>query len=211
MATSATPAAPTNGISSRSLALACGVLLLAGCAWHRVEPRLDRAPSPDQGAAVGLVAADDETSLTDLRAIARLWSAWKAFERVTFPFREGDPVELVVELRLRQHVDLHRGANRVKAVALGLTLGLLSPVVGSRVTERHDVTVRCLRGAEVVGPFERTVSTDVVFGIGADPIRVTAALDAEQVKRVASSVLETVVSSCRGGAASPRKHDGRGP
>jgi hypothetical protein len=178
------------------VAAVCAVLLSA-CSWHRVSPRLGPPPSERARQSVGLAAADADTSLTDLQAIARHWSSWKSFERVQFPFREGDPVDLVVEVKLRQSVDGHRASNLLKATITGLSLGLLGPVLGPRLTEIHDVRIRCRRaaGAESV-PVDFRVGTDLEAGLLANVAAAAKDLDDEQMRRVAAEALRALPSAC---------------
>lgn len=188
---------PRSGVAKRAAAAAACVAVLGGCAWHRVEPRLEAPPRERVRGSVGVAAADAGTSLSDLQAIARLWSSWESFERVQFPFREGDPVELVVEVTLRQRADGHRGANALRAVLNGLTVGLLTPVIGARISEIHDVGVRCRpRDAAATTPVEFQVSTDLEMGMMANVANAAKALDDEEMKRVASAVLRAVRSGC---------------
>ncbi len=198
-----------NAAARLGLASLCAVLI-GGCSWHRIEPRLERAPPESTSERVGIVGADAETSLSDLQAIARLWSEWRAFERVQFPFREGDPVDLVVEVRLRQRADLHRASNVAKAVVTGLSLGLAGTFIGPRISEIHDVSIRCVRGAASTDAVAFVVTTDASFGVWAEPAMVTKALDGEQMKRVASEALRVVVAGCRPRAPGAGV-DARGP
>jgi hypothetical protein len=187
-------------VNNMATRVAVGVVcaaLFSGCAWHRVASGAAR-PQPERTReVVGIAAADAETSLSDLQTIARLWSSWQSFEGVQFPFREGDPVDLVVEVRLRQRADAHRSGNALKAVANGLTLGLMTPFLGSRITEIHDVRARCARGGAGRTAVDLQVSTDAEFGYMADAAATARALDDEQMKRVASEVLRIVLESCR--------------
>ncbi|HET7826912.1 MAG TPA: hypothetical protein VFK90_16370 [Anaeromyxobacter sp.] len=152
--------------------------------------------------------ADAETSVADLQKIARLWSSWQAFSRVEFPFRRGDPVDVVVELKLRQQVDGHRASNMLRAVVAGLSLGLLTPVMGVRISEVHDVALRCHRaGAAATMPVEFQVSTDLEMGVMADGVAAAKSLDDEHLKRVASQALRAFVSAC--GVGDPSLHEPR--
>jgi hypothetical protein len=119
-----------------------------------------------------------------------------AFRTVAFPVRDADPVDLLVEVRLRQTADLHQGANALKGVAVGLTLFALSPVLGPRVTERHEVQVTCRRDVRSTVVLEATFATDLEFGYGSDAAAVARELDAWEVERIAGAVLDALASGC---------------
>jgi hypothetical protein len=75
---------------------------------------------------------DDQTAIADLDAIGKRLRSWGSAKVVFFPYREGDPTDLFLDVRLRQTNDNHIFSNLLRGVAIGLTLGLLSPVVGGQ-------------------------------------------------------------------------------
>jgi hypothetical protein len=128
----------------------------------------------------------------DLHAIARQLRARNAFSDVVFPYRDGDRPDVLSEVRLRQSLDAHSTANFFKSLAIGATLFLLSPLVGPRLTEIHDVQVRNYRAGRLIGEHVFEMRTDVRYGYGADRVVLANDLDAEQMSRIASRLLELI-------------------
>jgi hypothetical protein len=185
-------------LTSSLLGILICATLCSGCAWHHVRPaREERLPATTMDLSAGLEAADDGTSLSDLQAMARRWKQWHAFKAVQFPFRDGDPVDLVVAVRLRQTADLHRVSNFFKEIAVGASLFTLSPVLGRTVSEVHEVRVTCRRGGVQSAPYDAVVSTDLEFGYGAEAMAAAKELDEAQMDRLGTRVLELVASGCR--------------
>jgi len=184
--------------SRRNLAIAIlsFVVLSTGCAWHEVSPRLGQPPTTRFGTSVAVRPVDDETAVADLQAISRRFQKW-GNSNVTFPYRDGDPVDVLINVRLRQTADTHMFGNVLRAAAIGLTLGLLSPVVGAHMTEIHDVQVRVTRAGRQIGEHRFEMRTDLAFGLGADAHAVAKALDDEQMNRIAKQVLELVAVDIR--------------
>lgn len=185
--------------------LALAISLAPACAWHEVSPRMGRAPTSKLGASVALRATDEETAMADLQAISRRFQKWGS-AKVTFPYREGDPVDVIIDVRLRQTAETHMFANVMSALAVGLTLGLLSPVLGPRLSEVHDVRVSVTRAGQSIGEHHFEMRTDLAFGLGASPQEVTKALDDEQMNRIAKQLFELVAADIRG-SASPGRTD----
>jgi hypothetical protein len=192
---------PPSILRSLGMALSLGVAA-TGCAWHRIDPpRVERPAIPMRVEVVGLRATDDATSLDDLRTISKLWTTWGAFRTVRFPYRDGDPVDAIIDIRLRQTTDVHRTANLFKGFTVGLSLFTLSPVLGASFSEIHLVRVECRRGAAAPEPFETTVRTDLEIGYGADATAAAKDLDGAQLEAVAARVLESVDRACLGPGA----------
>lgn len=182
----------------RNLAIAIlpFVVLTTGCAWHEVSPRLAQPPTTKFGTSVAVRAVDDETAVADLQAISRRFQKW-GNSNVTFPYRDGDPVEVLINVRLRQTADSHTFGNVLRGAAIGLTFGLLSPVVGAHLTEIHDVQVRVTRAGQQIGEHHFEMRTDLEFGLGSDAHAAAKALDDEQMNRIASQVLDLVAADIR--------------
>ena len=188
-------------IRSAATLLVVGALS-SSCAWHRVGPaQVERQLSPRLDLAVGLEPADGDTVASDVEVIAKHWTRWGAFRAVQFPVRSGDPVDLVVDVRLRQTSDLHLGSNLLKSFLIGLSLYALSPVLGRVVSEIHDVRIQCRQGETTGAPISAELRTDVEFGQGVDSYMVAKALDDAQMEQVAAWALQTITSECRFGRA----------
>jgi hypothetical protein len=132
---------------------------------------------------------------------SKVWTTWGAFRTVRFPYRDGDPVDAIIDIRLRQTTDVHRTANLFKGFTVGLSLFTLSPVLGASFSEIHLVRVECRRGAAAPEPFETTVRTDLEIGYGADATAAAKDLDGAQLEAVAARVLESVDRACLGPGA----------
>jgi hypothetical protein len=157
------------------------------------------APTTKFGTSVAVRPVDDETAVADLQAISRRFQKW-GNPNITFPYREGDPVDVMINVRLRQTADTHMFVNVLSAVAIGLTLGLLSPVLGPHMSEVHDVQIRVTRAGRPIGNHHFEMRTDLSFGLGANPQEVAKALDDEQMNRIAKQVLELVGVDIRNSA-----------
>jgi hypothetical protein len=154
---------------------------------------MDTPPAIVIPTSVGLKPADDETELSDVQALARRLRAW-GNSKLTFPYREGDPVEVVITVQLRQTMDLHQVENTFKGIVVGLTLFILSPFVGGRLTEIHDVEIRSTRKGRLIGQHRFEMRTDVTMGYAADAQAAAKDLNDEQMNRIAKRVVELVLT-----------------
>ncbi|HVJ16862.1 MAG TPA: hypothetical protein VM686_15585 [Polyangiaceae bacterium] len=200
-----------RGTTRASLPL-LALFLCSSCAWHDVDPRLGPPPQVSITPTIGLAAADEETALTDLQGIARRGGAWGA-TRIVFPYRVGDPVDVLVVVRLRQTSDTHQVENIFRGIAVGGTLFLLSPVIGGRFTEIHDVEMWVSLQGRVIGTHRFRMDTDMTAGMMADAHAAAKDLDDEQINRIAKRILELVAAdisaahSTQGAAHAPTAAD----
>lgn len=84
--------------------------------------------------------------------------------------------------------------NVLRALAVGLTLGLLSPAIGANFTEVHDVNLRVSRGGRVIATHHFGMRTDLTMGFGGDTQAASRELDQEQMNRIAEQIVELVVA-----------------
>lgn len=166
------------------------LLALTSCSWHRLTPAAVEPPTR-LFTTLGLEPEDPETSLTDLKNIGLSLERWRTADRVQFPWRAGDDVELVAHVRLRQGVERPEGRNLLAALAVGLTFSGLSCCVGAELTEFHLIDVRFVdRDGATVGTHSGRVATAIEFGMGEDHVFAARALDQVQIDQLAKQLAE---------------------
>jgi hypothetical protein len=186
---------PSRPLQSRLSAIVLLVLmtfLATACAWREVSPLMSAPPRAQVSAAVAVRPLDRDTAIADLDSISKRLQKWHSAGTVFFPYREGDAVDVFLDIRLRQTTETHLFANVLRGVAIGLTLGLLSPVIGANFTEVHDVEIRVTREGHVIGTHHFEVRTDLSIGLGADTHVATRELDEEQMNHIAKQIVQLV-------------------
>jgi hypothetical protein len=180
-------------------------ILATGCAWRDVSPKLASPPTARIAAAAAVLPVDDQTAMADLEAISKRLRDWGSADVVFFPYREGDTTDLFLNVRLRQSHDQHLLTNVLRGVAIGLTFGLLSPVLGVNFTEIHDVDLQIVRSGHVIGTHHFQMRTDLSMGLGGDSLASAKALDEEQMSRIAQKIVDVVVLDLAREQSSPNR------
>ena len=164
--------------------------MLCSCSWHRVTPVTVEQPSR-LSLTLGMAAQDEQTSLEDLKNISNILAGWGTADRVQFPWREGDEVDVVATVRLTQRVELATGRNLLAAVGIGLTFLALSCCIGSELSEVHTIEARFVdREGRLLGTHSGELSTTLESGLLSDPMAAARETDHRQMEQVARLLAE---------------------
>jgi hypothetical protein len=83
---------------------------------------------------MGLVLADNQPSAYLGPALINEWKEMRLFEGIVYPYRDGDPVDAVMNLSISGG---WKGSGGGKGFLIGLTLGLAGTMIGPSMTDRH--------------------------------------------------------------------------
>jgi len=157
-------------------------LILSGCAWQRIPAAPSyTAPSP-LPFRVGIVLDNTQASAYYGPGVVNLWKEMRVFESVTYPYREGDPVDGVLRLMINGG---WKGEGAGAGFLIGLTLGLASAAVGPSMTGVHDAAATLTRNAVEVARYSVHVESTVTWGLGANTTEVSSKAEDLQRRKLA--------------------------
>jgi len=116
----------------------------------------------------------------------------RVFEAVNFPYREGDPVDAVLQVTITGGWKQSTGGNFAKGLVIGLTLFTLSPVVGPSIYGFHDVHATLSNGPVEYFSSNIHVKTAVSFGLAANTNEVAVKADGLQMRKIAVEIANRV-------------------
>ncbi|MEM6275236.1 MAG: hypothetical protein AAF735_08360 [Myxococcota bacterium] len=148
--------------------------------------------APTRFSTVALRPIDETSSMADLHGIAKKFQYAGSFEEVLFPWRPGDKVDYLIDVRLRQKNITPSSRNTLAAIGIGLSLGLLSPVLGLKIIESHDVTFLVSDSTGELSRQSFSVSTEGRFGLGVDEAGFAKELDDAQIDTLSRELLHRV-------------------
>jgi len=157
-------------------------LILSGCAWQRIPAAPSYAAPSPLPVRVGVVLDNTQASAYYGPGIVSLWKEMRVFESVTYPYREGDPVDGVLRLTINGG---WRGEGAGAGFLIGLTLGLASPAVGPSMTGVHEAAAILSRSAAEVARYSVRVESTVTWGLGANTTEVSSKAEDLQRRRLA--------------------------
>jgi hypothetical protein len=139
--------------------------LASGCAWQNLPPPLSYQTAAALPLKVGITGHSAELQTID--ALADEFKTLRLFESVTYPYRAGDPVDLVMDIRATLNADTSGSAWR--GALVGATFFTLSPFLGPKVeyTTAATATFTTPEGRQVAS-VKAEDQFDVTFGLGAD-------------------------------------------
>ena len=177
-------------------AVFCGLFVLVsatGCAWQRIakEPvyQSTEAPSPIR---LGVKAADNPVSNTYVPAIVAKLQSWQVFQSVSYPYREGDPVDAVLIVNVSGGWQGNQGANAGKGFLIGLTLGAASAAVGPGMKGQHDVAASLQKNGAELAKYSFHQETPVSWGMGANTNEVSRKADQLLVAELAKGIADRI-------------------
>jgi len=165
------------------------MLLMAGCTWQKIPPDPEYRAERPIPLRVGILAPPDSASGFYVPGVVAELKTMGLFDGITFPYREGDPVDAVATLSVDgEWKPSGIGPN----VAVWLTLGLASPFIGPSVTGTHAIKAAMISGTEDVGFYSTKVSTTAEWGVMADSNEASAKTNELQIKRLADSLAKAI-------------------
>jgi hypothetical protein len=167
---------------STNLLLLMIVLIVGGCAWQRIPPAPSYTATAPLPIRVGIILDSSQASAYYGPPVINLWKEMRVFESITYPYREGDPVDGILRLTINGG---WRGQGAGAGFLIGLTLGLASPAVGPSMTGIHDATATVSRSAVEVARYSVRIESTVTWGMAANTSEVSSKADDLQRRKLA--------------------------
>jgi len=137
------------------------------CTWYLVPAsewtRVPEAPEYTVEAPIPLRVGilDDRYSPYEL-AIINEWDKMRLFDSLVYPYKEGDPVDVVIRLTTTGEVEEEGGLSRLGVDMLtDLTFGLSRAIVGRSATYTHDALAIIHQSSDEIGRYSVEVSSTV--------------------------------------------------
>lgn len=165
------------------LALVCLIALLPGCSWTRMPP----APSYDAEQPIPIIVGVEvpESHAYDSQVITLL-KEMNVFQFVIWPYDAKTPVDGVLTLSIKGSWKNSRTVT--SAIVVGLSLGLLGPVVGPKMTGNHDVTASLTQSDSTVVEYQFHVETELTRGLATGKDVVQFEANGLQTKKIATEL-----------------------
>lgn len=165
------------------------VFILSGCAWQRIPDPPVSVTEPPLPINIGIIIDNnDATSYYGPKVINEIRDI-NLFNSVVYPYRENDNVDALMKLSINGG---WKGEGAGAGFMIGLTLGLLSPVIGPSMTGTHDISASFSKADKEYGRYSSQAITVVEWGLGADTGDVTNKTDALQTKRLAYGLADKI-------------------
>jgi len=165
-------------------------ITMSGCAWQRIPDAPEYTQETTIPLKVGVIFADNPTTAFYGPVVVKEWEKMKLFNSILSPYREGDPVDVVVNMDIQGG---WIGSGVGAGLIVGLTFGLASPAVGPSMTGTHDAQAIIRDSSSEIGSYSVKVETTVEWGMGADTNEVSNKADALQTKRIAFELSRKII------------------
>lgn len=156
----------------------------SGCAWQKIPLVNDYSVGEGLPLKVGVRLSSNPVSSAFGPQVLERWKDMGLFEEIVYPYREGDNINLVLNLDIDGR---WVGSGAGAGVVIGLTLGLASPFIGPSMEGRHTIDLAFNKGEEKINNLRSTISTNVSWGLGADVNEVAAKSDHLLIQKLANS------------------------
>ncbi|MFA5138824.1 MAG: hypothetical protein WC728_06270 [Elusimicrobiota bacterium] len=157
-------------------------MILSGCAWQRIPAAPSYAAPSPLPLRVGVVLADTPASAAYGPGVVKLWEGMGVFKAVTYPYRDGDPVDAVLRLTVNGQ---WKGHGAGAGIIVGLTLGIASVGVGPSMTGVHDAAAALSKDAQEIAKYVVRAESTVKWGMQADATDVGNKADDLQRRKIA--------------------------
>jgi hypothetical protein len=162
-----------------------------GCAWQRIPAMPQYAVEDPIPLNIGIVLANSQASTTYGPLVISDWKESRLFESLTYPYRDGDPVDAVMELSIDGG---WKGSGAGAGFVIGLTLGLAGTFLGPSMTGTHIALAIINDPAHELGRYSIEATTKVTWGMAANNEQVSRKADALQVRNIASELANKIRS-----------------
>lgn len=176
-------------IKQQVLLLCCLLLMAPGCAWQRIPPMPDYVTDTPIPLKVGVQLGDRSLSASYGSDIVNQWKEMRLFEGIVYPYREGDPVDAVMDLSVGGGWKADGGG---KGFIIGLTLGLAGTVIGPGMTGTHDAHSILNKGGHEVARYSVHVTNDFEWGLFASTNEVSNKADELQRRTLAVELAKKI-------------------
>lgn len=173
----------------RLLFLSVIFFVVSGCAWQRIPTPPEYTLEEPMPLKVGVMLADNKESAYYGPTVIKEWNKMRLFSSLTYPYRDGDPVDAVMMLTISGG---WKGSGGAAGFITGLTLGLAGTVVGPSMTGSHDALATLSRLSNQIGWYSVQVTTSVEWGMAASTSEVANKADDLQGKRIASELAKLI-------------------
>jgi hypothetical protein len=137
------------------------------------------------------VLSESPGSATYGPSVINDWKELRLFKTLTYPYRDGDPVDAVMELSINGG---WKGSGAGAGFVIGLTLGLAGTVMGPSMTGTHNALAVISEPAGELGRYSVEATTKVTWGMAANTEQVSTKADTLQVRKIALELANKIRS-----------------
>jgi hypothetical protein len=180
-----------NCRSGLNVLVVASLLMSTGCAWQRIPQSPVHQESNSLPVGIGIELADDPASAIYGPIIIKHLKEWHLFKSVRFPYRQGDPVDAVLVMRIQGGWTAD-SSNLAKGFLIGLSLYTLSPVIGVGMTGHHEVSAILQKETAELARYGIQQETHVEWGLAANAGEVSSRSDDLQTRTLAFKLAEVI-------------------
>jgi len=148
--------------------LVIAIILIGGCAWQRIPALPVYNVSNTIPMRVGVELGDTPASFEDGYGVVRKLKEMKIFNEIVFPYEKDNQVDGILKIDISGGWSGAILYDSAKGFLVGLSMGLLSPVMGSTIIGNHDAVITLNKGLIEVARYSVHANTAVDCGIKAD-------------------------------------------
>jgi len=160
-----------------SLFLLLIVLAVSGCRgtlylvpsleWTRIPETPEYTVEAPIPLRVGIILDDSTAYSASGLDVFIEWEEMRLFDSLVYPYKEGDPVDVVIRITTAGEVEEEGGLSRLGVDMLtDLTYGLSRPIVGRSATFTHDALAVIHQSSDEIGRYSVEVSSTVRWEAG---------------------------------------------
>lgn len=156
-----------------------------GCSWQKIPPPPTYEPKPPIPLVVGVEIDESHTSQIYGPQVVDRLRDMNVFQYVISPYSASTPVDAVLTLSIEGSWKTKKGSTLTSAILVGLTLGLLGPVLGPKMTGDHHVAASLVESGKPVVGYAYDVHTEIRRGLSADATVLQFKADEHQTQEIA--------------------------
>ena len=162
---------------------------MAACSWQKIPPPPEYAEPAMFPLVVGLEFGDSPSAQQLDSRIATALRDAETFQYMLWPYNPNTPVDGVLSIAIEGAWSESKTQSVTSAIFVGLTLGLLGPVLGTTTTGVHHVDATFTRGDSTVVAYDYTVETKVKRGVSASKDVTMFQANEVQTKKIVGGLL----------------------
>ncbi len=169
-------------------------IALSGCAWQRIPASPSFASPSPLPLTVGIQLSSSPASDLYGPKVVKLLKEMRVVDKTVYPYREDDEVDALLGIAIEGGWE---GSGAAAGFVIGLTLGLLSPVVGPSMVGRHDLNATLTNKDDQIASHSAKIVTKVTWGIAGDSNEVAVKADDLQSRKIAVEIAEWLQTNRR--------------
>lgn len=167
-------------------------ILISGCAWQRIPALPTYNVSKTIPIRVGIVFGDTSASFENSSGVVRNLKEMRVFNEIVFPYEKSNQVDGILKIDINGGWSMSVPYEFAKSFLIGLSMCVLSPVIGSTMVGTHDAVVTLNKGLIEVARYSVHVNTAVDCGIKADLYEVDYKAKCLQQRKLAIEIAKHI-------------------